>query len=293
MNEQKEMKDDFLSTQLKVKGKYGIDSASSFVASGTKYSKLTSDKLSGYGLTDSAILQTFANNTACQGVMHGRTPVKVIYDEKIYAEMGAVPPYIKIQAGSTPPAVTVSEQKQEQLAAHFFTNKTDFPGTFVARLGVSHGTEVTSSWSIGGSITYGEELEVDAAPFGVGATVHTSIQFTLEANYGQSNATTTEVSSEDEIWIELTKGQEAVAELSAYKSSVQVLVEYGVKLRGDILVKYNKAKNDTIYQSLPIETILQAQNPPLDSSYTTTLTMGFSGVSDGFAQIINPTKQSQ
>jgi hypothetical protein len=139
-----------------------------------------------------------------------------------------------------------------------FDNTSSKRATFNVAINDEVSNTVGTSWSTGGTLSVGEEIEV-GVDFIADAKSKTSISYSQSWGVGGQQSKTVTVGSNSGLSVDLEPGESVVAELSASRGVLKVRITYVASLHGNTAVNYNPTWKDHHFWSFGIGSVMAAR----------------------------------
>jgi hypothetical protein len=167
------------------------------------------------------------------------------------------------------------ESQPTIVMTQYFNNNSSHTAEFSAKISQQVENTITSSWTSGGEVTVGQEIN-----YGVNfevASVGGSTSFAYTSSWGQGveKSETVTVGSESGITITLEPGQKVVAELYATRGTMKVQVEYEATIAGMTALNYVREYQDHHFWALDIGEVMSENHIPNSSKSSEIIDIGY------------------
>jgi len=226
--------------------------ASSVHATGSVRHVITAKERTTFRLGDKQLkdyVKAFFGKSPTDAYLHSPTKWHDLYERYSWpqVEMLLVVRDARILEITSQPVIVTSSE---------FANNSSHAGTF--EVGVSDTVTNTTafSWSLGGTLTIGQSLEVGIGLEGTGIKGEASWSYSQSWGIGGQKSKSITVGSSSSVSVELEPGEAIVATLSASRGVMKVRIRYNAYLIGSTAVNYkNKFKGHHFF-SLPISGVM-------------------------------------
>jgi hypothetical protein len=264
----------------------GPDATSSSVAaSGSIQHIITDTEVNTFGVNDSplknAVGKYFGKNPN-DAFLHSPTPWNDLYKTYGWQQVTTVVVVQKAEILNIDSQPTI-------IATQSFKNNSTVKGTFNAGISQQVTNTVSDSWSTGGTLTIGQEIEYGIKFLGTGVTGTTSMSYSQSWEVASSHETAVTVGSTSGVTVELNPGESVNAQLTANKGSMKVRVTYQAYLIGNTAVNYNPTFKDHHFWCLDLPSVMAAGGIKNSFTYTEDLEIGY--YSDSEVELKSPTGQ--
>ncbi|XP_059047962.1 spherulin-2A-like [Achroia grisella] len=244
------------SIDVQVSGKFNADDPSSMkvYTSGNQVGIITDTERNTFGLNDNSLknaVDAYFGKRPDDAYLRSPTPWGDLYKTYGWDQVTRtlVPRNGKILGISSKPTIVMEQ---------VFENNSSKPAVF--NVGISQTVEntVTSSWSKGGDLSIGQEINYgfDIEVANGGGTTSLSYTSSWGENTEKSESITVGASSAMEITLQ--PGQAVIAQLQATRGSIQVEVEYDASLAGQSAVNYADTYKGHHFWALGIRSVMSS-----------------------------------
>ncbi len=183
---------------------------------------------------------------------------------------GPTPPYGDMYAGyNWTPVQTVLQVESAEILGitstpeivktQEFVNNSAKKGTFHVSIKEDVSNTVASTWSTGGTLSVGSNIEVSCEFLGVGAKGSVSLSYSQSWGIGGEESKSVTVGSDSGVDVELDPGESVLAELSASRGSMKVRIRYNAALWGYVAMHYDALWKEHHDWALSIGSLMNAQ----------------------------------
>lgn len=265
----------------------GDDQKSSSVsASGSIQHIITDTERNTFKLSDDGLkkaVDKYFGKRPNDAYLHSPTPWDDLYKRYGWPQVQTIVRPTKAEILSITSEPTI-------VATRIFKNNSSVKGTFNAGIEESVTDTVTSSWSTGGTLTIGQEIEYGIKFLGSGVSGTTSMSYSQSWEVGGTHEKTTTVGSTSGVTVELNPGESVKSILTASRGVMKVRVTYHATLNGSTAVNYNPKYKDHHFWGLNIDKVMNAANLDNSLKYTEDIEIGY--YSDAVVELQNVNGQS-
>lgn len=233
----------------------GSDEASSSVqVSGSIQHVITDAEVTTFGVGDHDLkeaVKAYFGKKPNDAYLHSPTPWGDLYKKYGWPQVQTVlvPTKAEILGITSNPTI---------LATRVFTNNSSVEGTFNAGISEQVTNTSTSSWSTGGTLSVGQEIEYKIGFLGTGVGGKTTFSYSQSWGIGGTVSDSVTVGSEAGVSVNLQPGESVESELSASRGTMQVRITYNAYLIGSTAVNYNPRYKDHHFWGLPIDRVMSS-----------------------------------
>ena len=151
--------------------------------------------------------------------------------------------------------VTTNSRQLKTVPLENFSSKT---GTFSASIWDTRSNKVTSTWQMGGSLTFGQKIIYEVGFEGTKVGGETSLSFSETFGVGGSNEKSQVFGSKSGVTVTLKPHQTITAVLTATQGVMRIRVQYNAYLIGRTAVNYGSRFKGHHFWALPIKNVMAA-----------------------------------
>ena len=245
--------------------------SSSVVASGSIQHIITDTEVNSFGIGDNALksaINTYFGKAPNDAFLHSPTPWNDLYGTYGWPQVQT------IVVAQSAEILEITSQPTI-IANQTFKNNSNVKGTFNAGISQEVSDTVTDTWSTGGTLTIGQEIEYGIKFLGTGVTGTTSLSYSQSWEKGGSHETSVTVGSSSGVTVDLNPGESVLAELTASRGTMRVRVTYRAYLTGVSAVNYNPTYQGHHFWALDLPSIMGAAGISNSFIYTQDLEIGY------------------
>ncbi|XP_022828433.1 spherulin-2A-like [Spodoptera litura] len=134
---------------------------------------------------------------------------------------------------------------------------------------------VSNTWSVGGELTVGQEIEYSVNFAAGSAGGKTSLSYAASWGNDTTKEKSATLGSSTGVEVELEPGQAVVASLTATQGTLDLEVEYEARLEGVVFANYRNKYRDHYFWAFPVSSVQLAGGLPRTVSSTEKISIGF------------------
>lgn len=230
------------------------ESASSVNASGSVQHIITDEERTTFRLGDKQLkdaVNAYFGKSPNDAYLHSPTPWGDLYKTYSWPQVQMV---LVVQSaeilGITSEPVIVKTQE--------FRNTSSQKGTFNVSISETVNNTTSTTWNTGGTLSIGQMFEYGVSFLGTGAKGETSMSYSRSWGVGGGESKSVTVGSTSGVSVELDPGEAVVAELSASRGVMEVLIRYNAYLIGNTALSYNPRYKGHHFWSLGISGVMSS-----------------------------------